>query len=298
MEGIDLKTSPAVRPLAFLPVLFLLLLTTCQSARTTPPGIISTEKAQRLLSGVTKGRVTAIRTFKGPSGLTGILIKENSSHLAIVYSTGDGKTLIAGTLFDKNGVNITKQSADDFLKSEQSSTGKNGRKTRLQEEDSAPIRISSTATDLVERNATFVSQGTGNNVLWIFFDPNCIWCHRLFVMIHQKPLPKTIVIRWIPVGFLKQDSMEKAAAILKNGLKELTLDEMNFDSKNEEGGAHIIHSRRLQDKIKENTRILKSLGEGGLETPTLLYRKQDSAYIFPGFPDRQEWLAILNDLSP
>jgi len=279
-------------------MLSLLLLTTCQSSQSSPPGILTTQKAQTLLSGVTKGKVTAIKTFKGPSGLTGILIKENSSHLAIVYSTDDGKTLIAGTLFDKNGVNLTKQSADAFLKAERDLPAKKGQKTQIQEEDSSPINLSLSKMELVEQTADYVPQGKGQAILWIFFDPNCIWCHRLFLMIHQNPLPQTIGIRWVPVGFLKPGSTGKASAILQNGLTELTLDEMSFDSENEEGGAHIINSRRFRTMVQKNTRILKNLGEGGLETPTLLYRKKGSAYLFPGFPDKEEWANIIKNLSP
>jgi thiol:disulfide interchange protein DsbG len=250
-----------------------------------------------LLSGVTKGKVTVIKTFKGPSGLTGILIKEKSNRLAIVYSTNDGKTLVAGTLFDENGINLTQQSANAFLKSEKDLPDPKSKKTQRQEDDSGAVRLSLSKMELVEQTAHYVSEGTGHTIIWIFFDPNCIWCHKLFFMIHQSPLPKTIEIRWVPVGFLKPGSTGKASAILKNGLTELTVDEMHFDSQNEEGGAHIIHSPRLRTMVQKNTRILKNLGEGGLETPTLVYRKKNSAYLFPGFPDREEWSNIIRDLS-
>ena len=253
------------------------------------------KNAQKLVSGVTKGKVTVIKTFNGPSGLTGMLIKENSSHLAIVYSTADEKTLIAGTLFDKEGVNLTKQSADTFLKAEKSSLAQ---KNQSQEGDSDRIRISSAKMDLIEKTATYLSQGKGEAVLWIFFDPNCIWCHRLFIMLQKHPISETIEIRWIPVGFLKPGSTGKAAAILKNGLSELVADEVNFDSVNEEGGAHVIDSQRFLSMVKGNNLILKNLGGGGLETPTLVYREKGTPYLFPGFPDPEEWTGIIKALSP
>lgn len=252
-------------------------------------------QAQRLLSGVTKGKVTVIKTFNGPSGLTGILIKENSTHLAIVYSTADEKTLIAGTLFDKKGVNLTKKSADAFLKTEKSSPTQ---ENQLPEGDSGQIKVPSSKMDLMEKKATYISQGKGKEVLWVFFDPNCIWCHRLFMMIEKHPLSEAIEIRWIPVGFLKPGSIGKASAILKNGLAELTEDEVNFDSINEEGGAPAIDSPRFRAMVKVNNLILKNLGDGGLETPTLVYREKGTSYLFPGFPDKEEWAGIIKALTP
>lgn len=295
LEGPNLNKPPGFRLLSLLPIVFFLLLTACQSLQPRNSTVLSIPKAQLLISGVTKGKVTVVKTFHGPSGLTGILIKENSVHLAIVYATTDGKTLIAGTLFDKNGVNLTKQSADAFLKAETSSVPK---KTQFQEDESDQIKISPSRMDLLEKEASYLSQGKGDKVLWIFFDPNCIWCHRLFLMIQKHPVPKTIEIRWIPVGFLKPGSIGKASAILKNGLSELTTDEIHFDTENEEGGAHIISSPKFRSMVEKNNRILKNMGNGGLETPTLIYRKKGINYLFPGFPDKGEWAGMIGALSP
>lgn len=295
LEGPNLDKLPGFRPLSLFPIFFFLLLTTCQSLQPRNSTLLSIPKAQILLSGITKGKVTVVKTFNGPSGLTGILIKENSTHLAIVYATADAKTLIAGTLFDKNGINLTKQSADAFLKEETISTPK---KTQFQEDEADQIKVSPFKMDLLEKETSFLSQGQGSKVLWIFFDPNCIWCHRLFLMIHQHPIPETIEIRWIPVGFLKSGSIGKASAILKNGFVELSKDEINFDTENEEGGAPIISSPKFRSMVQKNNRILKLLGNGGLETPTLIYRKKGINYLFPGFPDKGEWAGIIGALSP
>lgn len=62
----------------------------------------------------------------------------------------------------------------------------------------------------------------GMNVpaLYVFFDPNCPWCAKLWrTKLSDGRSFKDLPAVWIPVSFLTSDSIGKAAALLRQGNK-------------------------------------------------------------------------------
>ena len=66
----------------------------------------------------------------------------------------------------------------------------------------------------VKRDRYAISEGRGGRQLYVFVDPNCPFCHRLFQRLQPLIGPHHLTVHWIVAGFLRATSAGKAVAIL------------------------------------------------------------------------------------
>ncbi|EQD58094.1 disulfide isomerase/thiol-disulfide oxidase, partial [mine drainage metagenome] len=157
-----------------------------------------------------------VRHFPAVSGLTGWVVSAPSGSEDVLYTTQDGKTVIAGILSNEQGQNLTRQYADLYEKAPNLN--------RL----------------WPAINATYqVNEGphTANphHQIWVLMDPNCAFCHRLWLEL--RPYEKAgLEVHWIPIGILFHSSTARAAAVLAGGPKTLYAMESKFDVARERGG--------------------------------------------------------------
>jgi thiol:disulfide interchange protein DsbG len=191
-----------------------------------------------------------IRSFKAVSGLTGWVLQGPDRAYALVYTTGDGQTLVAGDLLNSAGESLSDTYSKQFLP--------------------APDL---TALWVRLQKANVVVTGTQSapkSTLYVIMDPNCIYCHMLWIAL--QPYEKVgLQVRWIPVGFLHQDSEAKAAALLKGGAAALTQCQQHFDVNTESGGiAGITITPDLRSELAANLQLMRDSNTQG--TPGLFYR--------------------------
>ncbi|WP_053764457.1 thioredoxin fold domain-containing protein [Leptospirillum ferriphilum] len=246
----------------------------------------STQEISRLVSSVTGGIGTVQEVFPGPSGLTGAVIAGGSTP-AVVWITPDGKSLIAGNVFDERKKNYTDMAFGIFAKPMEMELLAQNRTPVPPSPPPVPRLSSLSALE----NAAFVPEGTGKRILWIFMDPNCAWCHKLWVVLHASPVPADIQVRWIPVGFLHPDSVPKAERILKEGFRALQKDEDHFDTVHESGGIRGIENASLKKKIDRNLVLMGSMMN--IETPALVFNTSAGPKIFMGFPSGEDLRSIM-----
>jgi len=192
----------------------------------------------------------AIRSFKAASGLTGWVIQSQDGTYSVFYSTADGQSLIAGDLLTSNGENLS----DRYL------------------EQYAPAPDLAVFWPRFEHASSIVS-GTHSNpksVIYAIMDPNCIFCHLLWIAL--KPYEAAgLQVRWVPVGFLHEDSAAKAAALLSGGEGALTQLQEHFDEKAESGGiAGIAVTPELKRELDVNLALMRDARVQG--TPGIFYR--------------------------
>jgi len=147
--------------------------------------------------------------------------------------------------------------------------------------------------------SAIVEGASGSNVkstLYVFMDPNCIYCHLVWKAL-QPYEAAGLQVHWIPMGFLKPDSAGKAAALLeaKDGaalLKEL---ETHYSEKDESGGiAPLAHVPAAdQTRLDGNMKVFQDLGFDG--TPTLVYQGSGGRWAdISGLPKLSELPGMLN----
>lgn len=137
--------------------------------------------------------------------------------------------------------------------------------------------------------ATWVSQGGGNRVLYIFFDPNCPYCHRLYLALSPLVKSENLQLRWIPVGMLADASLSKAAAILqaRDPLAAFKDNEGDFDMSDAGPGGYISPATHILDKTRldlaTNLGLLQAQNIAAV--PVVVLRANDGdGLMFQGVP--------------
>ena len=123
--------------------------------------------------------------------------------------------------------------------------------------------------------ATYVAEGQRPRLLYIFFDPNCPYCHSLYQNLRPWLGKDGLQFRWIPVGILMSTSEPKAAAILQapNPLVALRKNEDDYGFADDPGGG-IAPAAKIGTKARQalaaNLALMQSQRIYGV--PVMLYR--------------------------
>jgi thiol:disulfide interchange protein DsbG len=138
--------------------------------------------------------------------------------------------------------------------------------------------------------ATWVAEGKGPHVAYVFFDPDCPYCHKLYTETRSWVKAGKLQLRWIPVGILTATSPGKAGAILdaKDPLAAFHKNENGYE-KGVMGGIEeaLEVSPRAQAALKANADLLARTGLGSV--PAMLFRGDDgTAELIFGAPSRAE----------
>ncbi|WP_084687974.1 thioredoxin fold domain-containing protein [Paraburkholderia oxyphila] len=162
-----------------------------------------------------------------------------------------------------------------------------------------PAWLPATAATQFQSASAIVEGASGANVkstLYVFMDPNCIFCHLVWKAL-QPYEAVGLQVHWIPMGFLKPDSAGKAAALLqsKNSaalLKEL---ETHYSEKDESGGIAPLTSipPAAQAQLDSNMKLFQDLGFQG--TPTIIYQGSGGRWAdLDGLPKLSMLPGLLN----
>ena len=211
------------------------------------------------------------KSFPAASGLTGWILTQDGAPL-VMYSTADGQTLIAGTLMDTKGTNLTAAYAEKYF--EQPNLNK--------------------AIAKLEKSTYIVDgpkQGPVKSTVYAFLDPNCVYCHYTWQALRPY-VEAGLQVRWIPVAYLRADSAGKAAAILEgeqSAAKGLETHELAF---NQGGIAAAKVSAGTKNKLDNNSKLMQELGFSG--TPALIYKIKNDWFSKAGMPRLSELPSLLS----
>ncbi|MDP2867560.1 thiol:disulfide interchange protein DsbG [Methyloversatilis sp.] len=144
------------------------------------------------LQALEKKGLTIVGTFPSPGGLTAYAAHAGTEPVAL-YVTPDGKHVIAGTLFDATGTNLTT--------------------ARLEKVLAKPM------TDAVWEQlekSHWIADGRADapRTVYVFTDPNCPYCNKLWADARPWVDAGKVQLRHIMVGILTPTSAAKAAALL------------------------------------------------------------------------------------
>ena len=233
---------------------FLVVLLPLSAVAATPPVLETLQK-----KGASIGQ-----SFIGPDGLTGWVITYQGKTL-VVYTTNSGNYVLNGELIDKDGANLTTQYSQRYI---------------------PPPDLSKLVAAL-EQDPTLVDEGDPKAPpLYVFADPNCIYCNKLWNDIRPFVDSGQVCIHWVMVSFLKQSSDGRATAILaaKDRLAAFTLDESKFDKAHEEGGIPPLEPMPVEIHGALMTHGTVMFGAGGQGTPFMVYRSGGNWYGVEGSP--------------
>jgi thiol:disulfide interchange protein DsbG len=128
--------------------------------------------------------------------------------------------------------------------------------------------------------AAWAVDGKSAHVVYVFFDPNCPYCHRLYETLRPWIGRGDLEARWIPTGTLMTTSPGKAAAILEapNRTEALHENERRFSRETGAFGGITEEPLPRDETVKQlavNLELLKRTGDRGV--PMMLYRLKDGS---------------------
>lgn len=209
--------------------------------------------------------MTVVKEFPAASGLHGWVLAKNGQY-SMVFTTPDGKTLIAGALVDATGHNMTADYANKYIP-----------KPDLDKLSGELKTLPYAATGTLK---------APKSVIYVMYDANCIFCHLAWKAL--KPYEaEGLQVRWVPVSFLKPTSIQRAYAIMsaKDPTAAFEENEVKFDEQSENGGITPAASvpPAFMAKIQADDAFMSRVGSRG--TPTVLYFGKDKhLHVVPGMP--------------
>ena len=222
----------------------------------------SSSSSAALVEKVTEGHLTTLSTFAGPGDLTGYVLQPKQGGTPVIlYAQNQGAYVFYGTLIGPDGANLTDQDQEKY--------------------------VTALTAKSIESNLSSVasfSEGAANAPyqMYVMADPNCSACHYFYENAKPKLQSGELRIEWILVGFVRPDSLPKAAAIMgaADPAKAIADNEAKFDSAHEEGGAVVLDKvpPALQAKVDANMNFMRATGLG--KTPTLIYYGHDGKLTF------------------
>jgi thiol:disulfide interchange protein DsbG len=230
------------------------------------------QQTPAVLERVVATGIKVVKQFPAGSGLTGWVLSQGGRH-SLVYTTADGKTLLAGALIDERGQNLSSQHEDRYV----------------------PKPDFAAAFAQLEKTA-FVAEGRIKNpksVIYAFIDPNCPYCHLMWRAV-QPYEAAGLQVRWIPVATLGPTSMPKAIEVLAAADKTAAFQRMEKNHgkpwKPKPGTTEQSHPL-VAASIHRNGEMMDSFGISG--TPGLVWRdKQGKVQVKSGMPRLSELPSI------
>ena len=157
------------------------------------------------LQALQKQGLSIVGTFPSPGGVTAYAAHAGTERVAL-YLTPDGKHVIAGTLFDANGKNLTAAGLEKAL---------------------AQPMAEAVWGRLDKSHWIADGRADAPRTVYVFTDPNCPYCNKLWSDARPWVDSGKLQLRHVMVGILTPTSVGKAAALLgdKNPAAALDLHE-------------------------------------------------------------------------
>lgn len=270
----------------------------------------SKKQIKQLVLGASHGKAHLAKVFRKQDDVTGIVIQgtSGSRSSAIAWVVGNNDMLIIGQAFNEKGENLTWQAAkaQGVAYRMRSQTGSHHTHSRQDSDNRVSRATSLRSKSLSEeqffnavKQASGIMYPAGGHLLYVMYDANCIFCHKLFGVIqaHKAKLKSyNVGVKWIPVAILKQSSLGKGAAALEQGKKGLVFGQGDFDEINEIGGLKPSDTKSYVRQVARNTRIMLLDGHA-TATPTLLWRNADGRHVTIGKPSKKELMRVVRSIG-
>jgi len=168
--------------------------------------------------------------------------------------------------------------------------------------DAAQARQKTPASILADiKQATWIRDGKSAHVIYVFFDPNCPYCHKVFEMLRPQVARGEVELRWIPIGKLMLTSLGKAATLLeaKDPTEALYRNERGFSQETGSFGGVEEEPVPREDTLRRLNANHALLNRSGFDAvPALLFRTKDGqADLVRGAPPAAFFEKLLKNLE-
>jgi len=138
------------------------------------------------------------------------------------------------------------------------------------------------------QQATWIRDGKSAHVMYVFFDPNCPYCHKVYEMLRPQVQRGEVELRWVVIGKLMATSIGKAAAMLeaKDPTEALHRNERGFSQETGSFGGIEEEPAPREETLRRLNANHALLNRSGFDAvPALLFRtKEGKTDIIRGAP--------------
>lgn len=210
--------------------------------------------------------IEVLERFDAPSGLTGYTALYNGRPLAL-YVTADGEHALIGSLLDAKGEDLTGAVLEEKVSRPQS---------KVMWEKLSSSNWIADGSDKAEQ------------IIYVFTDPNCPYCKRLWKDARPWVDAGKIQLRHVMVGTLGESSQKKAAYLLS--AKDPAAALKGNESGKSPAKEIKVESKQLQ-QIESNQELMRMLGVNG--TPAVLQLDDTGMMqLHPGAPQGEQLLEL------
>ncbi|WP_313398030.1 thiol:disulfide interchange protein DsbG [Stenotrophomonas sp.] len=209
-------------------------------------------------------------TFETPVGLTGYAGVAGQRPLG-VYVSKDGEYAVVGTLVNAKGEDVSAAKLKELV------SGPMGQQAWARAEATHWVRD---------------GKADAPRIIYSFSDPNCPYCNRFWEAAQPWVAAGKVQIRQILVGVIREDSANKAAAILGAASPEQALIQNERDFA--KGGIKPLPTvpAAVQAKLRANEAAMLDLGFQG--TPGIIFKDADgSVQMRSGMPQGDDMQTVL-----
>ncbi|WP_312370456.1 thiol:disulfide interchange protein DsbG [Stenotrophomonas sp.] len=209
-------------------------------------------------------------TFETPVGLTGYAGVAGQRPLG-VYVSKDGEYAVVGTLVNAKGEDVSAAKLKELV------SGPMGQQAWARAEATHWVRD---------------GKADAPRIIYSFSDPNCPYCNRFWEAAQPWVAAGKVQIRQILVGVIREDSANKAAAILGAASPEQALIQNERDFA--KGGIKPLATvpAAVQAKLRANEAAMLDLGFQG--TPGIIFKDADgSVQMRSGMPQGDDMQTVL-----
>ena len=151
------------------------------------------------------------------------------------------------------------------------------------------------------QQATWIRDGKSAHVIYVFFDPNCPYCHKVYEMLRPQVQRGEVELRWVVVGKLMATSIGKAAAMLeaKDPTEAFYRNERGFSQETGSFGGIEEEPAPREETLRRLNANLALLNRSGFDAvPALLFRTRDGkADFIRGAPPAAFLEKLVKDLE-
>ena len=226
--------------------------------------------APLLLKELEKQGFEILGEFDAPGGLRGFAGVAGQQPIT-VYLTPDGEHAVVGTLIDAKGNNVSAAALERMV-----------------------VEPMAKRTWAKLEKSTWVADGNPNapRVVYAFMDPNCPYCHRFWQAARRWVQSGKVQLRHILVGVIREDSANKAAAIMTAASPSEAF--KLHEQQHAQGGvqALAVIPDNVRARLDANERIMTELGVRG--TPGIVFRDEAGALqTLSGMPAPEDLEKVL-----
>jgi protein-disulfide isomerase len=203
-----------------------------------------------------------IQYFKADFGLVGIGVISKNYRKMVFYTNDNVDFLFSGVLLDaKKMANLSNENANEL-----------------------DMDLSGIVSQVSQLNG--IEQGTDDgDEIYAVIDVNCGYCHKTWEQIQaiysMNPNSK-FKVHWIPVGFLGQDSVNKARSILSENENKEAFTLLNQGMNRQQVNVPVEKKSLGTDKVNKNETFMKSNGFGGV--PLVIAKVDNKWNMYSGKP--------------